>query len=267
MGRNAASLAQLARARQLTPPAATKLQMNSRFPIGGLALALCGAALAIPAAALAGGPSGNGGTSAPTPAADGPVDPAFALSAKHTTFVGQALRVSGTDHNAAGQTVTLETRQGTQPWVATASVAVAQNGSFSTTWTPASYGQFQIRGVLAGASQASSSPSSSAPRTVVVYKPSIATWYGPGFYGKRTACGQKLTRTLLGVANRKLPCGTQVQLSFRGKTIVAPVVDRGPFAHHASWDLTAATARELGMTVTSRIGAAPLDLLLQSPGL
>ena len=243
--------------------------MNARFPIGGLALALCGAAFAMPAAALAGngGTGGNGGTAAPTPAANGPVDPAFALSARRTTFVGQALHVAGNDRNAAGQTITLETRQGSQPWLAAASVAVGQDGSFSTTWTPSSYGQFQIRGVLAGASQASSSPSSSAPRTVVVYKPAIATWYGPGFYGKRTACGQRLTRSLLGVANRRLPCGTQVQVSFRGRTIVAPVIDRGPFAHHATWDLTGATAKQLGMTVTSRIGAAPLDLSLEPPGL
>jgi len=77
--------------------------MKVRNPIGGLALALCSVALALPAAAFA---TGNGGTSAPTPAADGPVDPAFALSAKHTAFVHKAIRVAGTDHNAAGQTVT-----------------------------------------------------------------------------------------------------------------------------------------------------------------
>jgi rare lipoprotein A (peptidoglycan hydrolase) len=175
--------------------------------------------------------------------------------------------VAGTDRNAAGQTVTLETRQGNQPWLGVASVAVGQDGSFSTTWTPSSYGQFQIRGVLAGASQASSSPSSSAPRTVVVYKSALATWYGPGFYGHRTACGQKLTRTLLGLANRRLKCGTEVQVSFHGHTIIAPVIDRGPFAHHAQWDLTAAAAKQLGMKVTSRIGAAPLDLSLQPPAL
>jgi rare lipoprotein A (peptidoglycan hydrolase) len=58
-----------------------------------------------------------------------------------------------------------------------------------------------------------------------------------------------------------------VQLSYRGHTIVVPVIDRGPFAHHASWDLTSATAKQLGMKVTSRIGAAPLDLSLQPPAL
>jgi rare lipoprotein A len=148
-----------------------------------------------------------------------------------------------------------------------ASVTVGQDGSFSTSWRPSSGGQFQIRGVLAGASSAAASPSSSAPRTVVVYKAATATWYGPGFYGRRTACGKRLTHTLLGVANRRLPCGTEVQLSYRGHTLIAPVIDRGPFSHHAQWDLTAAAAKQIGMTVTSRIGAAPLDLSLQPPAL
>ncbi|HEX6458766.1 MAG TPA: septal ring lytic transglycosylase RlpA family protein [Thermoleophilaceae bacterium] len=237
--------------------------MNVRIPTAGLALALSSLVLALPAAAFA----GNGGAAPPTPAADGPVDPAFALSTGASTFVGKTLQVTGTDRNAAGRTVTVETRQGTDPWEAVASVAVGQDGSFSTSWRPTSGGQFQIRGVLAGASSAANSPSSSAPRTVVVYKRSIATWYGPGFYGKRTACGRRLTRRLVGVANRHLRCGTQVQLSYHGHTLVAPVVDRGPFAHHAQWDLTAAAAKQLGFTVTSRIGAAPLDLSLQPPAL
>src|SRR5689334_805158 len=226
--------------------------MNPRIPISGLTLALCCAALALPAAALA---TGNGGTAPPTPAADGPVDPAFALSAKRTAFVHKAIRVAGVDRNAAGQTVTLETRQAKQPWVAVASVAVGQDGSFTTTWTPSNYGQFQLRGVLAGASQASGSPSSSAPRTIVVYKPAVATWYGPGFYGHRTACGQKLTRTLLGVAHKTLPCGTKVAVLYHGRRITVPVVDRGPFRAGTAYDLTSATAQALGFTHTARLGA------------
>ena len=35
-------------------------------------------------------------------------------------------------------------------------------------------------------------------------------WYGPGFYGKRTACGYALTQSIVGVAHRTLPCGTKV---------------------------------------------------------
>ena len=58
---------------------------------------------------------GNGGIVPPQPAADGPVDPGFALSAKHTVFLGKTLHVAGNDRGAAGQNVTLETRQGSGP--------------------------------------------------------------------------------------------------------------------------------------------------------
>ena len=57
----------------------------------------------------------------------------------------------------------------------------------------------------------------------------MATWYGPGFYGRRTACGVKMSRTLLGVAHKTLPCGTQVAVLYKGRRITVPVVDRGPF--------------------------------------
>jgi rare lipoprotein A (peptidoglycan hydrolase) len=73
-----------------------------------------------------------------------------------------------------------------------------------------------------------------------------ATWYGPGFYGNRTACGVRLRPTTLGVAHKRLPCGTRVTFFHRGAFRTVPVIDRGPFVGSISWDLTAATARKLG---------------------
>lgn len=71
----------------------------------------------------------------------------------------------------------------------------------------------------------------------------IVTWYGPGFYGNRTACGVKYTRDIIGVAHRTLPCGTLVEFKWRGITAVAPVIDRGPFASKAYvFDFSAAMA-------------------------
>ena len=61
----------------------------------------------------------------------------------------------------------------------------------------------------------------------------IVTWYGPGFYGNRTACGVRYTRRIVGVAHRTLPCGTLVEFKWHGITAVAPVIDRGPFASKA----------------------------------
>jgi len=90
------------------------------------------------------------------------------------------------------------------------------------------------------------------------YRAVKATWYGPGLYGNHLACGGRLTHRTLGVAHKSLPCGTKVALRYHGRTIVVPVVDRGPYSRGVSYDLTSATARQLGMTQTSRLGAAPL---------
>src|SRR4051794_13253463 len=57
----------------------------------------------------------------------------------------------------------------------------------------------------------------------------VATWYGPGFFGDRTACGERLRRKTIGVAHRHLPCGTRVTLKYRGHYVRARVIDRGPY--------------------------------------
>lgn len=81
---------------------------------------------------------------------------------------------------------------------------------------------------------------------LLVYRPGQASWYGPGFYGNRTACGQTLGYGTVGVANRWLPCGTMVTFRYRGRTVTAPVIDRGPFHGSRIWDLTGALKRKLG---------------------
>lgn len=96
----------------------------------------------------------------------------------------------------------------------------------------------------------------------------LATWFGPGLFGNQTACGQVLTRRLVGLANRTLPCGTLVRVSFRGRALTLPVVDRGPYGPlHASFDLTQAAARVLHMTETSRVAAAVVGHVRSSPRL
>ena len=82
------------------------------------------------------------------------------------------------------------------------------------------------------------------------------SWYGPGFYGRRTACGKRLRRSTLGVANKRLPCGTPVTFYHQGRFITVKVIDRGPYRAGASWDLTAAAARRLGVAATTRLRAA-----------
>jgi rare lipoprotein A (peptidoglycan hydrolase) len=80
-----------------------------------------------------------------------------------------------------------------------------------------------------------------------------ATWYGPGFYGRRTACGVKLRPWTVGVAHRRLPCGTRVTFFHGGTFKTVPVIDRGPFAGATNWDLTAAAARALDFRATGRL--------------
>ena len=50
-----------------------------------------------------------------------------------------------------------------------------------------------------------------------------ASWYGPGLYGRQTACGQTLRATTIGVAHRSLPCGTPVRFTYNGLSVVAAV--------------------------------------------
>ena len=74
----------------------------------------------------------------------------------------------------------------------------------------------------------------------------LASYYGPGLYGNRTACGLTLTTTLQGVAHRTLPCGTLVHLRYGANEVTVPVVDRGPTILSREFDLTYATKVALG---------------------
>jgi peptidoglycan lytic transglycosylase len=80
-----------------------------------------------------------------------------------------------------------------------------------------------------------------------------ATWYGPGLYGNRTACGQVLQPGTVGVAHRSLPCGTPVKFAYRGRQIVTRVIDRGPFSEGSDWDLTNGARRLLSFEGSDRI--------------
>jgi rare lipoprotein A (peptidoglycan hydrolase) len=84
------------------------------------------------------------------------------------------------------------------------------------------------------------------------FDPDIS-WYGPGFYGNGTACGQKLTKELVGVAHRTLPCGTLVTFRYNGRTVTAPVIDRGPYVAGRTWDLSKGLCTLLGHCFTGTI--------------
>lgn len=72
-----------------------------------------------------------------------------------------------------------------------------------------------------------------------------ASWYGPGLWGNKTACGQTLRPSTLGVAHRNLPCGTAVKFVYHGRALITQVIDRGPYVKGRAWDLTAAASEAL----------------------
>lgn len=79
-----------------------------------------------------------------------------------------------------------------------------------------------------------------------------ASWYGPGFFGNRTASGEVLRPGTLTAAHRTLPFGTLVRVTnlWNGRSAVVRINDRGPFHHHRVIDLAHGAARELGLTAS-----------------
>jgi len=180
------------------------------------------------------------------------------LATRTSALLRRQLTFSGTAPRAdAGKTIEVD-RLGHETgwgWAETVTATVTRNGSFSAVWDTNHIGQFSIRAVLEGAARAASA----APMvTVTVYLPALATMYGPGFWGDHTACGEKLKKSTLGVANRTLKCGTKVAIFYGGRTLVVPVIDRGPYANGADWDLTEATDTALRIPGTATIGAVSL---------
>ena len=232
-----------------------------------MALALV---LALPAGAAAATTADTGGTAPPQaqPEPDAPSGD-MAVSAPRSAYVRDRVRVSGQSRRARKRVVLIESRRAGGAWTAVSRVRADRKGRFTAVWRPRRAGGYELRARVGAASSAGSTGGTSVPVEVgpggsgssshlTVYEPAIATWYGPGFFGKQTACGIELTETTVGVAHRELPCGTQVQIAYQDRTITVPVIDRGPFANDADWDLTQAAAQRLGMTGTSRIGAIPL---------
>lgn len=250
--------------------------MIRRAKTQGLTLLLLGAPLLMPAAAIAssggGGLAPSGTASSPAPATGRQVQRAdqsvqaegngISIVTRASALLRNQLRFSGSvSRSAAGKTVEVE-RRGRETgwaWAPTTHGVVRRDGSFTAVWPVNHIGRFSIRAVVeaAGAGASRATPASPA-LTITIYRPAIATVYGPGFWGRRTACGHVLTKATLGVANRTLKCGTPVALLWHGRTIVVPVIDRGPYANHADWDLTTATAQALGIDGTEKIGAVSL---------
>lgn len=74
-----------------------------------------------------------------------------------------------------------------------------------------------------------------------------ASWYGPGFHGRKTANGEIFDMYKITAAHKTLPFGTRVRITYKGKSIIVRINDRGPYIKGRDIDLSYAAAKELGM--------------------
>lgn len=85
-------------------------------------------------------------------------------------------------------------------------------------------------------------------RATGIVSTGLASWYGPGFHGRRASSGATFDANQLTAASRVLPFGTLLKVSFRGKAAVVVITDRGPYVPPRVLDLSRAAAEAIGMT-------------------
>ena len=87
-----------------------------------------------------------------------------------------------------------------------------------------------------------------------------ASWYGPGFHGKRTANGERFNTHALTAAHKTLPFGTQLRVTNErtGRSVVVRINDRGPYAHGRVIDLSKAAAEAVGILGVGTVTLAKL---------
>jgi rare lipoprotein A len=78
----------------------------------------------------------------------------------------------------------------------------------------------------------------------------VASWYGPGFAGRRTSTGEIYNPSGLTAASTSLPLGSHVRVTNpeTGRSVVVRINDRGPFVRGRSLDLSHGAAQQIGLT-------------------
>lgn len=92
----------------------------------------------------------------------------------------------------------------------------------------------------------------------------MASWYGPGFHGQRSANGEIFNQNALTAAHRTLPFGTRVRVTNlnTGQQVIVRINDRGPFSHGRIIDLSTAAASSIGIR-SAGVGRVALEVLGQ----
>lgn len=201
-------------------------------------------------------PGTTGGAGTQTSTADG------TIGGSGGGIVGSKLKFRGAATSAAeGDTVNVQVQDSAGAWENVAQAETDTAGAWVAKWKADRAGSLLVRAVTGGAGGGTgeAADAGEAPTMkVTVYQSTMASVYGvgdDGQIGTRTACGQMLKETTIGVANKTLPCGTKVTLFYNGKTITVEVIDRGPYRKGFSWDLTTATADRLGFEGIGKVGS------------
>jgi rare lipoprotein A len=86
----------------------------------------------------------------------------------------------------------------------------------------------------------------------------MASWYGPGFHGRKTASGERFNTGALTAAHKTFPFGTRIRVVnvHTGRSVVVRINDRGPFIRGRVIDLSKAAARAIGMDGLARVRLA-----------
>jgi rare lipoprotein A len=98
----------------------------------------------------------------------------------------------------------------------------------------------------------------------------VASYYGPGFAGEKTASGERHDPKDLTAASRTLPLGTTAKVTNTetGKSVSVEINDRGPYARNRIIDLSERAAKRLGMKEdgTARVKVQPKSVPREGDG-
>ncbi|MDX6689893.1 MAG: rare lipoprotein [Solirubrobacteraceae bacterium] len=226
---------------------------SARVVVAALGALWC-AGLATPAAAQ------TGGTTMPQPVPETTGGEGYgppgkrAIRVTPTALRDQIIAVRGTLPKAARRRITLQWLDPAAGWSDVGHGRVRTNDHFRIPWRPRHSGRVSIRVVRSPRHGHATRGGTVPVGKLTVYRRGQATYFGPGLFGRMTACGQVLTPVLLGVAHKTLPCGTLIALMYKRREVVVPVVDRGPFNGDYSLDLTQGTADALAFSTAGEVG-------------
>lgn len=107
-----------------------------------------------------------------------------------------------------------------------------------------------VTGLLVAASTArADAPRRQVEEALAIWRGEVtASWYGPGFHGRRAACGRIYDQWASTVATRDLPCGARLRITnlANRRSELVEVTDRGPYIRGRAIDVSRGVARRLG---------------------